>query len=164
MSSKKNIRRWAQLRMLCCCGLEPMAIAPDAFAITHDLVPNGAAALFLTSDDGEHYARFHEDCPDEVQEAARALRDGMAKSFNLNFFSHTMAAPDTAAIEKWKRFIRPHYEHWGLDIDAVPSTRLRMPFGADACAVVEEIAPSANAATMPRPSAIPPAAIRGTAT
>jgi len=50
-----------------------MAIAPDAFAITHDLVPNGAAALFLTSDDGEHYARFHEDCPDEVQEAC--LRD-----------------------------------------------------------------------------------------
>lgn len=59
--------------MLCCSGLDLMAIAPDAFAITHDLVPNGAAALFLTSEDGERYARFHEDCPDDVQEVC--LRD-----------------------------------------------------------------------------------------
>lgn len=68
-----------------------------------------------------------------------ARRDG--EVIQPELFSHTMAAPNMAAIEKWKRFLRPHYEHWGIDIDAVPSTRLRMPFGADACAFVEEIAP-----------------------
>lgn len=67
MSSKKNIRQWAQLRMLCCSGLDPMAIAPDAFAITHDLVPNAASALFLTSHNGEQQATYHEHCPEEVQ-------------------------------------------------------------------------------------------------
>lgn len=74
MSSRKNIRQWAQLRMLCCSGLDLMAIAPDAFAIAHDLVPNAASALFLTSHDGEQQATYHEDCPEEVQ--ALCISDG----------------------------------------------------------------------------------------
>jgi len=67
MASKKNIRQWSQLRMLCCSGLDLMAIAPDAFTIAHDLVPNAASALFLTSHHGEQQATYHEDCPDDVQ-------------------------------------------------------------------------------------------------
>jgi len=79
--------------------------------------------------------------PDEVRQAARALHDGLAKPFNLNFFCHTMAAPNSVAVEEWKRFLRPHHERWGLDIDAVPPTRLRMPFDEETCTVVEQIAP-----------------------
>lgn len=74
VSSKKNIRQWAQLRMLCCSGLDLMTLAPDAFTIAHNLVPNAASALFLTSDDGEQQATYHEDCPDQVQ--ALCVSDG----------------------------------------------------------------------------------------
>jgi len=79
---------------------------------------------------------------EEVREAAHKLREGMAKPFNLNFFCHTLAAPDPAATEKWKNVLSPHYERWGLDIEAVPPTRLRTPFDAEVCAVVEEIRPA----------------------
>ena len=130
------MQRWPDPRILDLLGIEiPIIQAPMAGA---DSV---ALAQAVSSAGGLGSLACALLTPDEVQEAARALRGGMAKSFNLNFFSHTMAAPDIAAIEKWKRFLRPHYEHWGLDIDAVPSTRLRMPFGADACTVIEEIAP-----------------------
>ena len=78
---------------------------------------------------------------EELRQSARVLRDGLEKPFNLNFFCHEMAVPDGVAVEKWKRFLRPHYERLGLDIGSIGSTRLRVPFDADACAVVEEISP-----------------------
>ncbi|HYO81085.1 MAG TPA: nitronate monooxygenase, partial [Bryobacteraceae bacterium] len=81
--------------------------------------------------------------PDAVREAVRTLRDGMARRINLNFFCHTMEAPDAAANERWKSFLRPHYQQWGLDIRTVVEGRLRMPFDAEMCAVVEEIKPEA---------------------
>jgi|GEM_PF-588639 hypothetical protein len=68
MSARKNSRLWSRLRVLCCSGLDVMSIAPDAFAIVHELVPNAASALFLTSHDGVQQATFHEDCPASVQE------------------------------------------------------------------------------------------------
>ncbi|HJW54677.1 MAG TPA: hypothetical protein VJ577_05325 [Burkholderiaceae bacterium] len=68
MSGRKNSQLWSRLRVLCCSGLDVMSIAPDAFAIVHELVPNAASALFLTSHEGVQEATFHEDCPASVQE------------------------------------------------------------------------------------------------
>ena len=78
---------------------------------------------------------------DGVREAVRALRHELPRPFNLNFFCHTMEAPDAAATEKWKSFLRPHYERWGLDIEKVPEARLRLPFDEEMCAVVEGVKP-----------------------
>ena len=52
-----------------------------------------------------------------------------------------MQAPDAAATEKWKSFLRPHYAKWGLNVETVPETRLRLPFDAETCSVVEEAKP-----------------------
>lgn len=79
--------------------------------------------------------------PDEVRVAVRALREGITRPFNLNFFCHTMEVPDPAAAQEWKRFLRPHYDRMGLDIEAVAETRLRLPFNEEMCAVVEEVRP-----------------------
>src|SRR5215469_16589211 len=79
--------------------------------------------------------------PDEVREAVRALRQGMARPFNLNFFCHTMEAPDTAATQKWKSFLRPHYDRLGIDIESVAESHLRLPFNDEMCAVVEQVRP-----------------------
>lgn len=79
--------------------------------------------------------------PEAVRESARALRDGTTCPINLNFFCHRLDAPDPAAIERWKGVLRPHYERWGLDIESVPATRLRMPFDEEFCSLVEEVSP-----------------------
>jgi nitronate monooxygenase len=134
--TEHRMQRWPDRRILDLLGIEiPIIQAPMAG------VDSVALARAVSSAGGLGSLACALLTPEEVRAAARVLRDGTPKSFNLNFFSHPMAAPDVAAIEKWKRFLRPHYERWGLDIDAVPATRLRMPFDSDACAVVEEIAP-----------------------
>ncbi|HWP18151.1 MAG TPA: hypothetical protein VNO84_03395 [Burkholderiaceae bacterium] len=67
MSRKKHLRAWARLRVLCCSGLDPVAAAPDAFALIREIVPNAAGALFLTSPQGVPHAFFHEDSPASAQ-------------------------------------------------------------------------------------------------
>jgi nitronate monooxygenase len=79
--------------------------------------------------------------PDGVRDAVRALRDGMSRPFNLNFFCHAMETPDAAARERWKAFLKPHYDRLGLEIEAVAESRLRLPFNDEMCAVVEEVRP-----------------------
>jgi nitronate monooxygenase len=49
---------------------------------------------------------------------------------------------DGAAREKWKNFLRSHYESMGLDIESVAETRLRLPFDREMCDVVEEVNPA----------------------
>src|SRR4051812_39710008 len=47
MPRKKNSRQWARLRILCHAGLELMTIAPDAFGLVRELIPNSSAHLAL---------------------------------------------------------------------------------------------------------------------
>jgi nitronate monooxygenase len=79
---------------------------------------------------------------DEIRGAVRKVREETVRPFNLNFFCHKMTAPSQAAIEKWKAFLSPFYVRWGLDIEAVSESRLRMPFDEETCALVEELRPA----------------------
>src|SRR3569833_343715 len=79
--------------------------------------------------------------PVNVREAVSALRQDGPHPFNLNFFCHTMDAPGEAALNRWKTFLHPHYEKWGLNIDAVAPGRLRLPFDEEMCAPIEELKP-----------------------
>lgn len=102
MSRKKNIRRWAQLRLLCCSGLDLMAVAPDALKVAHDLVPHAASALFLTSHDGAQQATYHEDCPVAVQQlcaAGGSLFEGAAE-WNVRRLVTRRGAPKVGQL--WK--------------------------------------------------------------
>lgn len=44
-------------------------------------------------------------------------------------------------MEKWKRFLRPHYERLRVDVETVAENRLRLPFDEEMCNVVEEVKP-----------------------
>ena len=79
--------------------------------------------------------------PNAVRETMRALSHEMARPFNLNFFCHAMEDSVPAATERWKRLLKSHYERWGLDIETVAESRLRLPFDENMCAVVEELKP-----------------------
>jgi nitronate monooxygenase len=131
------MQRWQDRRIIDLLGIKtPIIQAPMAGS---DSV---ALARAVSSAGGLGSLACALRSPEEVREAGRALRDGGERPFNLNFFCHTMAAPDAAAGERWKALLRPHYERLRLDIEAVAATRLRMPFHEEACAVVEEIAPA----------------------
>lgn len=128
---------WPNRRLLDLLKLEiPIIQAPmagsDSVALARSVSSTGAlgslACALLT--------------PNGVRESARAIRDGMSRPFNLNFFCHTMEAPDVAAKERWKSFLRSHYERLGLDIEAVAESRLRLPFNEEMCDVVEEVNPA----------------------
>lgn len=131
------MRAWPNRRLLELLKLEiPIIQAPmagsDSVAMARSVSSTGALgslACALLSADG-------------IREAVRAIRLEMPRPFNLNFFCHTMDSPDSSAKERWKNFLRPHYERLGLDIDAVPESRLRLPFDEEICGVVEEIAPA----------------------
>ncbi len=79
--------------------------------------------------------------PDAIRDSVAKFRINSAGRINLNFFCHRMTLPDPAAMARWKSLLRPHFDRWGLDMDAVPPSRLRMPFDADACAAVEQALP-----------------------
>jgi len=130
------MQHWPDQRLLELLKLEiPIIQAPmagsDSVALVRSVSSTGALgslACALLSLDG-------------LREAVRAIRHEMTRPFNLNFFCHTMEVPDTAATERWKIFLRSHYERLGLDIEAVAGGRLRLPFNDEMCAVVEEVRP-----------------------
>jgi nitronate monooxygenase len=131
-----NMRHWPDRRLLDLLNIEiPIIQAPmagsDSIALARSVASTGALGSLgcaLLSADG-------------VREAMSALRHETTRPFNLNFFCHTMDVPGADATARWKSVLRPHYERWGLDIETVRESRLRMPFDEEACAVVEDIRP-----------------------
>ena len=136
MRDNVDMRRWPDQRLLDLLKLEiPIIQAPmaalDSVALARSVSSVGALgslACALLSPEGVH-------------EAAHAIRREMTRPFNLNFFCHTMEPPDHARTERWKSFLRTHYERLGLDIESVPESRLRLPFNDEMCTVAEQAGP-----------------------
>ena len=131
------MQRWPDRRLLDLLQLEhPIVQAPmagaDSVALARAVSSTGAlgslAAALLS--------------PDGLRSRVHAIREGSPGPLNLNFFCHSMSAPPDAARERWKAFMEPHYDRLGLDIKAVPESRLRLPFDEEMCDVVEELRPA----------------------
>lgn len=94
MRDNVNMQTWPDRRLLELLKLEiPIIQAPmagsDSVALARSVSSTGALgslACALLS-------------PDQLREAVRTLRQGMTKPINLNFFCHTMEAPDSASTE-----------------------------------------------------------------
>lgn len=136
MYDNTDMQPWPDRRLLDLLGLEiPIVQAPmagsDSVALARSVSSTGAlgslAAALLN--------------PDGVRMAMREMREGINRPFNLNFFCHSMASPSNAAKQRWKAFLRRHYEALGLDIEAVADGHLRQPFDEEMCDVVEELSP-----------------------
>jgi nitronate monooxygenase len=130
------MEQWPDRRLLDLLGIEiPIIQAPmagsDSVALARSVSATGALGSLACALLGG----------DAVREAVHALREDLARPFNLNFFCHTMEPQSSEAIEKWKNALRPHYESMGLDIKAVPEARLRLPFDEETCTVLEEVRP-----------------------
>ncbi|HVW08537.1 MAG TPA: nitronate monooxygenase family protein [Bryobacteraceae bacterium] len=130
------MKSWPDRRLLDLLNIEiPIIQAPmagsDSIALARAVSETGALgslACALLS-------------PDQVRESVQALRRERAHPIHLNFFSHTMEPLAAAAAQRWKNFLRPHYERLQLNIDSVPPSRLRLPFDSEMCAALEGLRP-----------------------
>ncbi len=130
------MQSWPDRRLLDLLNLDvPVIQAPmagaDSIALARSVLSTGALGSLACALLG----------PGGVREAVHALREGINRPINLNFFSHEMTVPDLAATEKWKRLLSTHYQRVGLNLEPTPESRLRMPFNEEMCEVVEEIRP-----------------------
>ncbi|HZX27135.1 MAG TPA: hypothetical protein VFF16_08710 [Telluria sp.] len=64
---RKNSRLWARLRVLCCSGLDPLSLAPDAIALVRKLIPHAGATLFLTDGQGVPASTYQDTLFDSVR-------------------------------------------------------------------------------------------------
>ncbi len=130
------MQSWPDRRLLDLLHLEiPIIQAPMAGADTVAL----ARSVATTGALGSLACALLE--PGAVGKAALALRDQINRPINLNFFCHSMSPPTADAKDEWKQKLSSHYERLGLDIEAIPESRLRMPFDETMCDVLEEVRP-----------------------
>lgn len=79
--------------------------------------------------------------PEALRDAVAAVRARGPRPVNLNFFAHTVPAPDAAREQAWRETLRPYYDELGVDAASIPSGPGRLPFGEEALAVVEALRP-----------------------
>lgn len=77
-----------------------------------------------------------------MREQLLAIRAGTGKPLNVNFFCHRPPAPDEARETAWRAALAPYYREFGIDPASVKSGPGRIPFSAEAAALIEEFRPA----------------------
>lgn len=80
---------------------------------------------------------------EQVRNEVAAIRAEAHGPLNLNFFCHSMPAPEAADDSAWRARLSGYYQEFGLDPQRAAVAASRAPFDATACALVEELRPSA---------------------
>lgn len=60
---------------------------------------------------------------------------------NLNFFCHTMAAPDPLAVQRWQRALQPYYREFGVEPPVPTQAGVRRPLDAATVDLLEAFRP-----------------------
>ncbi len=79
--------------------------------------------------------------PDGIRHELEAIAAGTSRPYNVNFFCHTIPAPDPGREAAWRRTLRPYYDELGLDAGSVPAGPGRAPFSHDAADVLSAFKP-----------------------
>ena len=127
---------WPDRRLLDLLGIElPIIQAPMAGA-------TGAAMAVAVSESGGLGSL---PCALLTAEKARTeietIRRSTNRSFNLNFFCHSIPAPDAERQEIWESRFASYRVELGLDRSADTSAPSRAPFDDEMCGLVEECRP-----------------------
>jgi nitronate monooxygenase len=80
--------------------------------------------------------------------SAEAMRKELAtmqaqctKPYNVNFFCHTPPTPSPEREAAWRAALAPYFDIYGIDAAAIPSGAGRVPFNAEAAAILSEFKP-----------------------
>jgi nitronate monooxygenase len=127
---------WPDIRLLDLLDLEvPLVQAPMAGADS----PALAAAVSSAGGLGSIGCALLS--PEEIEAAARTIRERTNRPFNLNFFCHAEPDPDPDGARAWLARLGPYY----AELEAEPPAGLaggRAPFDEELCSLVEAVKPS----------------------
>ena len=79
--------------------------------------------------------------PQALADEAKVARATARGPLNLNFFAHRQPAFDAEREAAWRAALRPYYEEFGVDASSIAAAPGRLPFGDEACDVVEALRP-----------------------
>lgn len=80
--------------------------------------------------------------PEQIRGELERIKIGTSRSYNINFFCHAPPAFDVARDVAWRSALAGYYEEFGATPPpAGELTGARLPFDADAAALVEEFRP-----------------------
>jgi nitronate monooxygenase len=80
--------------------------------------------------------------PDQIRSEVERIRAATSRPFNINFFCHTIPAFDAARDAGWRLLLAGYYREFGIAPPTGEMGGARLPFDADAAAVVEECHPA----------------------
>ena len=81
--------------------------------------------------------------PAQIRSEVAAIREAGPLPLNLNFFCHAMPTAGALDDSAWRARLAGYYREFGLAAELPAGGPSRAPFDADACALVEELRPSA---------------------
>lgn len=80
--------------------------------------------------------------PDAMRREMTAIAASTARPYNVNFFCHTLPAPDAQREQTWRRRLARYYQELGIDPDGIPAAPGRAPFDDDAAAILNDFRPA----------------------
>src|SRR5262249_48936787 len=80
--------------------------------------------------------------PEAMRKELAAIRSGTSRPYNVNFFCHALPVADPRREAAWRKALAPFYREHGIDAASVPAGAGRIPFGAEAAAILEEFRPA----------------------
>ncbi|HXF80398.1 MAG TPA: nitronate monooxygenase [Usitatibacter sp.] len=79
--------------------------------------------------------------PEAMAKELQALAAGTSRPYNVNFFCHAPPRPDPAREGAWRKALAPFFAEYGIDPATIPAGAGRMPFSAEAAAILEGFKP-----------------------
>jgi len=79
--------------------------------------------------------------PEAMAKELQALAAGTSRPYNVNFFCHAPPRPDPAREGVWRKALAPFFAEYGIDPATIPAGAGRMPFSAEAAAILEGFKP-----------------------
>jgi nitronate monooxygenase len=79
--------------------------------------------------------------PDAMRRELAAIESATTAPYGVNFFCHTVPAPDAAREAAWRGALAPYYREYGIDPQSIPAGPGRLPFSDEAADVLKEFRP-----------------------
>ena len=79
--------------------------------------------------------------PDQIRRELERIKAATSRPFNINFFCHVPPACDAPRDAAWRSALAGYYEEFGVAPPEGDLAGARLPFDADAAALVEEFRP-----------------------
>lgn len=78
---------------------------------------------------------------DVVRDEIAAIRSKTDRAFNVNFFCHSMPAPEPTRERAWRDTLQPYYREFDIDDSSIAPGPPRLPFGDAVCELLESLRP-----------------------